>query len=248
MIHDFQKNILSKISELNEICECLSFSEGIEFFDKLSPITENETNLFDPENIVLCAQDANISPSTKIRVRGNNNILLILAEANINGSEIEINGSGNFLIFGPKSTTRLSNYSVSGNNSVAIIGESTSWVGRGQLICDSGKHILIGKDCMLAHGLVIRTSDGHGIFDRTTHKRINHSKSVLIHPHVWLANSVRVNKGSEIGTGTVVAQNSIVTRKLGKNCLYGGTPASLIKKNIVWSRTEEYQNIPDVHR
>lgn len=46
---------------------------------------------------------------------------------------------------------------------------------------------------------------------------------------VWLGAKVQVNKGVEIGEFTIVASNSVVTKKIESNSIYGGIPATKIK-------------------
>lgn len=95
---------------------------------------------------------------------------------------------------------------------------------------------------------MIRTSDGHGIFDASTKECINQPSDVLIGDHVWLGNSSRVNKGSTIHSGSVIGQGSIVSKVVDGNCIYAGIPAKKIKENIVWSRSDSYEKIPEEYR
>jgi acetyltransferase-like isoleucine patch superfamily enzyme len=107
---------------------------------------------------------------------------------------------------------------------------------------------VVGSDCMFAAQVVVRTDDGHTIFDRRSHALLNTPKSVVVHSHVWLANAVRVNKGAVIGTGAVVAQGSIVGGSVEPHCIYGGVPAKKLREDVVWSRSASYDDIPLIFR
>ena len=104
--------------------------------------------------------------------------------------------------------------------------------------------IALGNDCMISNTVVIRTFDGHGIFDASTKERINHSEDVFLGHHVWLGNSARVNKGARVGSGTILGQCAIASGVLDGNCIYAGAPARKIREGVVWSRTGAYEDIP----
>ncbi|MBD9372123.1 acyltransferase [Rhizobium sp. ARZ01] len=100
-----------------------------------------------------------------------------------------------------------------------------------------GQTVTIGDDCMFATNNEIRTDDAHPIFDRRTGARLNKSKSVTIGNHVWLAAQTAVWKGADIGDGCMIGRNSFVNSAIPPHCLAAGTPASVIREEIVWDRT-----------
>lgn len=94
----------------------------------------------------------------------------------------------------------------------------------------------IGDDCMIASQNVIRTDDSHPIYDITTRKRINSSRSIEIGNHVWLADKSTVLAGSNIKSGSVIGYGSIVKGVIDENSIAVGIPAKIIKRNVVWER------------
>ena len=127
------------------------------------------------------------------------------------------------------------------------IGANTTWES-GSAQNGHGKIISIGSDCMFSNGVVLRTSDGHGIFSADTKELLNPHDDVFIGHHVWLGNAVRVNKGSVIGSGSVLGQTSVVSGEVDGHCIYAGIPARKIKERIVWSRSDTYEQIPNEYR
>ncbi|MEI9906125.1 MAG: hypothetical protein WDN06_21120 [Asticcacaulis sp.] len=58
-------------------------------------------------------------------------------------------------------------------------------------------------------------------------------------------NGVRVNKGAEVGAGSVVGQQGIVSGRLEAKGLYAGAPARLIRGDIGWSRSFHFDGVPE---
>ena len=96
--------------------------------------------------------------------------------------------------------------------------------------------IRIGKDFMLSNNIIIRTSDSHSIIDNNTRQRINPAQNIDIGDHVWIGAWARILKGAIIGNNSVIATGSIVTSKIGSNCIAAGIPAKVVKENVDWDR------------
>jgi acetyltransferase-like isoleucine patch superfamily enzyme len=115
------------------------------------------------------------------------------------------------------------------------------------LTLKAGEHanITIGDDCLFASDIVIRSTDGHPIYDARTKKRLNDAAPVTIGNHVWIADECLIFKGCIIGDASIVAARSIVTKQFGPNSLIAGSPAKVIKEGVTWERrigemTESY--------
>ncbi len=93
---------------------------------------------------------------------------------------------------------------------------------------------------MTAAQVVVRTDDGHTIFDRSTQVTLNTPRSTVVHSHVWLGNGVRVNKGAVIGTGAVLAQGSIVSSNVEPRSVCGRVTAKKLRDEVMWSRSAIY--------
>lgn len=131
-----------------------------------------------------------------------------------------------------------------GQDSVLAIGAATTSESMSVIIRTPGQSIVIGDDCMISNGVMIRTEDGHGMFDLATGARLGLPGSVVIGEHVWLGNNSRVGKGVRIGRGSVLGQLALATGALDEHSAYGGIPARKIRSGIGWSRTNDWKDLP----
>ncbi|WP_267963852.1 acyltransferase, partial [Testudinibacter sp. TR-2022] len=151
--------------------------------------------------------------SSNIRLKGNNIRLFI-------GENVELTGCIASLF----------------TNCALNIGENTT-IGRGELTIAEESSLDIGRDCMFAHGYEIRTSDMHPIYSLSSGERLNHGSSIKLGDHIWLGRDVTILKGVTLASNIVVGIRSIVTKSILKpNSVVLGTPASIVKENIVWGR------------
>lgn len=125
-----------------------------------------------------------------------------------------------------------------GNNTTLEIGNNTT-IGGGQLVLYPGPNtkIKIGNDCMISTDVSIRTSDGHTIYSTENNQVTNLPEDVIIGDHVWVGTRSLILKGAEIPSNTIIAANSLVTKKFEKeNCIIGGQAAKIIKEGFNWDR------------
>jgi len=180
---------------------------------------------------------------TRFTAEGKGSRIIVGSGSSFEGSAIQINGSDCTVVIGERCRIRGLKIIVRRSNSVVVIGAGTTWES-GAIISESGNIVAIGNDCMMSNGVLLRTSDGHTIFDSATQQAINLPADVFIGSHVWLGNSSRVNKGTWIGSGSILGQGAIASGKLNNNSIYAGVPATMKRSNIVWSRTNSYEDIP----
>ena len=103
------------------------------------------------------------------------------------------------------------------------------------IACDAGAEI--GRDCLVATGVIIRTSDMHAIVDRASGQRINAAQDVVVGNDVWLGAETVLLKGARVPDGCVVGLRSTVTRGFDEpDCVLVGTPARIVRRGIAWSR------------
>ena len=126
------------------------------------------------------------------------------------------------------------------NNSSINIGSNFS-VGGGQIIIyNSHAHINIGRDCMLAWGIMIYNTDAHPIYDATSNMLINKVGTLSIGDNCWLGADVKILKNVSIANGTIVGYGSIVSKSFNKqNICICGNPAKIVKENVIWKRYDE---------
>lgn len=99
-----------------------------------------------------------------------------------------------------------------------------------------GQSVQIGNHCMIAAGCFIGDNDGHPIDPyRRLHKEPvtdDEIKPVVIEDNVWIGTNSIILKGVTIGTGSVVAANSLVTRSVPDYSIVMGVPAKVIISGI----------------
>jgi len=163
------------------------------------------------------------------RIRVGANVLMtaqILIHNEVSGATIEI---GDDCIL--DGVIRL----VRGEGGVIRIGPHTTFNQVG-LSMHEASTITFGADCMLSTDIHMDPSDMHPIFDRTTGERLNPPQSIEVGDHVWLGARVLVLKGARIGSGTVVGAGSMVAGVLPPNVLAVGSPAKVVREDVVWTR------------
>lgn len=96
------------------------------------------------------------------------------------------------------------------------------------------KRIEIGNHSGISWESLVMDSDFHHIADETG-EVFNHPKEIIIGDNVWVACKCTILKGAVIPSGSVVAANSMVTKKLtGENSIFGGSPMRVLKSDIKW--------------
>ncbi|MBD5357306.1 MAG: acyltransferase [Bacteroides sp.] len=56
---------------------------------------------------------------------------------------------------------------------------------------------------------------------------------IIIENNVWIGDKASILAGVTIGTGAVIAANTVVTKDVPPFCIVGGNPAKILKNNII---------------
>ena len=199
-----------------------------------------------------------IRKTSRTHIRGLRGNRAILNDARLYGCQIAFVGEGNTVEIGAGAILHQSQITLVGRNNrfaigahariraggVFVVEDIGSQIAIGSqttmttpmLVCGEGGRIEIGEDCMVAMGTCIRNSDGHAIFDTASGVRINQPADVVIANHVWLGIRSLILKGANIGAGSIVGANSIVTGAIPAASLAVGSPARVIRQNVLWTR------------
>ena len=147
------------------------------------------------------------------------------------------------LIYGKKFTTGYScRFDLKGDKKTLFIGDNCQ-IGDNVHIVALDK-VEIGDNCLMASKIFI-SDTSHGIYDNSDitsnpsvapTDRTLHTKPVKIGNNVWIGENVVILAGVNIGDGSVIGANSVVTKSFPKNCIIVGTPATVIKE---WNESEE---------
>lgn len=162
--------------------------------------------------------------SLEIHIHGDNNTVKIDS----------VKGVSNFKIYIGAPDSRCHNCTIT-------IGDNVTSNGVNVRMMENGSVLTIGDDCMFSSDVFIWCSDTHTITDMAGNI-INQGKSIEIGNHVWVGMFCRILKNTRIPDNSVIAMNSVVTKKFDiPNSIYAGVPANLVKSDIKWNRCRPQQ-------
>jgi acetyltransferase-like isoleucine patch superfamily enzyme len=176
-------------------------------------------------------------------VEGSAARVFIASDARLAEVTISVSGANASLFIGSHCRLRRVLLRVAGSDALLAIGRDTTWQS-GSCLCLAGQQIVVGDDCMMSYNVIVRTYDAHAIFDRRTRARVNAPAPVVLESHVWLGQRSTVNKGTRIGAGSIVGSDSVASGSLDGSCVYAGVPARRIRRNVAWSRTKKWDDVP----
>ncbi len=183
-------------------------------------------------------KNTSILSSVGIDISGRENEVVFGDGSKITGLDVYIRGNNNKIKIGEKCRfVKGGSLWIEDNGCEIDVGDLTSFISAHLAVTESGSKISIGRDCMFAYDIDVRTGDSHSIIDVDSGKRINHAADVRIGNHVWVASHVMILKGVNILDDCIIGAGSVVARSVDqKNVIYAGNPARVVKKNISWSR------------
>ena len=118
-------------------------------------------------------------------------------------------------------------------NAQLIIGDDFNMSTECALVVE--KKIQIGNSSGISWESLVMDTDFHYIRDESG-EIFNHPKEVIIGDNVWVGCRCTILKGAVIPSGSIVAANSLVTKKLSEEkSIFGGNPIRVLKNNITWS-------------
>lgn len=124
---------------------------------------------------------------------------------------------------------------ISEPNSNLSVGRN--FINTAKLTISTRGSIKIGRDCLVSWNTWICDTDYHPITNKETGEQSNPDGCVFVGNHVWIASNSTLLKGAVIPDGCVVGYGSIINKEFSNyNCLLAGSPASVKKNNLFWSR------------
>lgn len=174
--------------------------------------------------------------NSTITFEGKNNVLYCEENVVLSDSELIFKGN-NALIFLSSSRYKYKLSVKIYNDSVFHVGKNNYINQKMTAIISEQKHCFIGDDGMISINVLIRNADAHLIYSSVTGKRINATKSIYIGDHVWIGQDVRILKGTQIDSGSIIGVMSVVSgKKIPHNSAWAGNPCREIHKDIFWDR------------
>lgn len=86
-----------------------------------------------------------------------------------------------------------------------------------------GNHVLIGPNCQFY-------TAGHAMDYRRRRDWETFCKPITVEDDVWIGGNCVICQGVTIGSRSVIAANSVVTKDMPADSLIGGTPARVIRR------------------
>ena len=193
-------------------------------------------------NNVISYNNAILS-SVIFDIRGDDNTIEIKEDCILNNVVFNIRGNGHRVLINHGCRfKRGGNIRFEDSFCLLSIGEKSTFEDIHLALTEPNSKITIGKDCMFAYDIDVRTGDSHSIISQESNERINYAKDIIIGNHVWVAAHSILLKGSIIPDNSVVATGSVVSQKYStKGIILGGNPAKQIKDGITWSRKRIYK-------
>lgn len=197
--------------------------------------------------------------TVKRRIDGTENVV-VYNGAILSNVVFDIVGNNNSIKIGRSCIINSVEFSIKGNNHSVTIGEGCRFSQGGSIVCEdefckveigdrttfvdvhiavteSGSAITIGRDCLFAYDIDVRSGDSHSIIDTQTNERINYAEDVSIGNHVWIAAHCIILKGTSIPDGSVLAGGSVATREFSqKGTIIAGNPARVVREGVSWTR------------
>lgn len=152
---------------------------------------------------------------------GGQSVLNIQGSVVVHGKGMHVIGAG-------------SNINVS-KNGILEIGDNFCCTGDSHISVD--KRLIIGNKNIWAYYNVVMDNDGHNIYDVENNKRINEPLTTIFCDNIWMGCRCTVLKGSYIASNTVIASESVLTRKSNSYSGGGiiGTGYRVIRPGIKWT-------------
>ena len=156
-----------------------------------------------------------------------------------------------YINFGSNLTTgRYSQIEVNGthNEKVLVFGDNVNIGNMVKIQCY--KRIEIGNNVLIGSRVTI-IDHSHGTYSGELQDKPNtppnlrklSSSSIEIGNNVWIGDGAIIQQGVTIGSGSIIAANTVVTKDVPENVIVGGQPAKIIKrydqKKKEWIRTKE---------
>lgn len=182
----------------------------------------------------------------KIKLRGNNNTVIIGKPYNLEDVIIHIIGDNNKVII-EKSEHYIRHTAIWMNarqalrNRTVHIKKNCSIESTTIQVTPNNANLVIGEGCMFSFRVNIFTGDGHQINDKTTGEILTKNSSVEIGDHVWIGHDVSIGKNVKIPSNSIIGFNSVVTRQFEEEyTAIAGNPAKVIKHNVEWDRNMDF--------
>jgi len=221
------------------LCQALLLQtkSHIDLLENITPYVPDDRSHVDPRTSTIeCFGGVNAKMSRVVLHANARGFVFFGSRSSIRNVQVVCPKGFCIIIFGPNTDIQDAVINISQDPGIVVLSSGATASGLNIQVGEHGDYVTIGDDCMFSTTVAIRTSDNHGIYDLSTMQRINQSRPVVLHNHVWIGRQVSIGKGSEIGRDTVIGQGSMVSGRLKSNCIYAGVPAKELRQGVTWDR------------
>lgn len=219
------------------------FKKIVNFGKVESNIRVNNKDIFYSKKI-HCAKESSVNIKSKlskqydINVTGKNNLFETNDNFIVDDMHISIKGNNNTVKIGENGfvaeSLEIYNTQNCQNGSIQI-AKDVAFAKSTICLYDNNSFIKIGEDCIFAINTTIHAADGHAVYEEE--KLCNKAIGTEIGNHCWFGFNSSILKNSSIGNNCIVAAGAMVSGKFEENnCVLGGLPAKIIKRNVNWTR------------
>lgn len=219
------------------------FKKIVNFGKVESNIRVNNKDIFYSKKI-HCAKESSVNIKSKlskqydINVTGKNNLFETDDNFIVDDMHISIKGNNNTVKIGKNGfvaeSLEIYNTQNCQNGSIQI-AKDVAFAKSTICLYDNNSFIKIGEDCIFAINTTIHAADGHAVYEEE--KLCNKAIGTEIGNHCWFGFNSSILKNSSIGNNCIVAAGAMVSGKFEENnCVLGGLPAKIIKRNVNWTR------------
>ena len=168
-----------------------------------------------------------------LELSGPGHTLIVEAGARLWDVTLRLIGENHTCVIGAGARLRGGHFLLEDSGGRLEIGAETTMFAP-MVVVSEGGSIRVGRQCLVAYGLDLRNSDGHSVLDAATRERVNPPADTTIADHVWLGNNCQVLKGVTVGTHSIAAARSVITKSVPPHTLVAGVPAKVIREGVDW--------------
>lgn len=188
--------------------------------------------------VILHGKDNSVRSLSKysqgfwIDVYGDNNVIEIAEDCMLSNTSVLIYGNNNRLTIDKKARFM-------GPCRITMEGDSSLLIGEDAGVRDvqfilKDADIEVGKLCMFSNHIVLRNTDSHKVISIEDNRVKNQACDIRLGEHVWIGQNATILKGVSIGSNSIVAMGTIVTKDVPDNSIVAGVPSRVVKTGITW--------------